>query len=388
MRRGYSRPIDLVGATLVAILICFVKGWQQKHQVNAQTNVVEEEETSPRPLDVDVVVVKIGGSSITDKASFEKLRPDVLNWFARTLAASIGNEFMDPEAPSSVVSCALDDEDHLEKRQSAACSNITDSSIETAAQPSSQRAFIIVHGAGSFGHFQAKQYGLKGQSTPPTIDTTKNNNTSANILTINDTGRWRYQNRGLASTRLSVQKLNRLVVETLLDNGINAVGISPCINIPGVEAHVTFQPEPISMLKQVVRRTIQAGLVPVLHGDACLYGNDQVGILSGDTLVEVLGNSSWVSRAVFLTDVDGVFTDDPRTNPNVTLLREIAVDPMTKDLVLESDQQTVKASGSSHGHDVTGGLKVCIVFDILLLRSICLCAFVRPFQKNQNVCLE
>jgi isopentenyl phosphate kinase len=184
----------------------------------------------------------------------------------------------------------------------------------------------------------------------------------------------------LAATRLSVQKLNKIVVGALLDHGVNAIGISPCLNVPGVEAHVVLQGPtgPASLLRQVVQRTLEAGLVPILHGDACLYGHDQVGILSGDTLVEIIGTTSWISSAVFLTDVDGVFTDDPRINPNARLLREIAVDTLTNELIVvqsSSDgsdnngdakriKTVVSASGSSHSHDVTGGLKVSCLYMI------------------------
>mmetsp|Transcript_25702 Transcript_25702/g.62962 ORF Transcript_25702/g.62962 Transcript_25702/m.62962 type:complete len:154 (+) Transcript_25702:584-1045(+) len=104
-------------------------------------------------------------------------------------------------------------------------------------------------------------------------------------------------------------------------------------------------------LEAVVLRTINAGLVPVMHGDACMYGNDAA-ILSGDTLVEVLGSLNWVSDAIFITDVDGVYDEDPRQNPNAKLLPKIFVDPKSGSLMMD-----VKASGSSHEHDVTGGLE-------------------------------
>ena len=38
---------------------------------------------------------------------------------------------------------------------------------------------------------------------------------------------------GLAETRLSVQKLNQIVVGTFVQHGINAVAISPCFS-PGM----------------------------------------------------------------------------------------------------------------------------------------------------------
>jgi uridylate kinase len=61
------------------------------------------------------VLVKIGGSSITDKATREALNESALDWFARSLTSSSHGM------------------------------NLT---------------FVIVHGAGSFGHHTAKEYGL------------------------------------------------------------------------------------------------------------------------------------------------------------------------------------------------------------------------------------
>jgi isopentenyl phosphate kinase len=273
------------------------------------------------PLNEDateVVLVKVGGSSITNKAEKESLDEESLDWFARILSSAIGDRF---RAPS---------EDEREN-------------TPTSESSRRQTAFVVIHGAGSFGHFTAKEYGLKGQTEEPSKATETISREQS-----------RYRKRGLAETRLSVQKLNQLVVSAFLNHGVNAVSISP-FSVPGLEAHANKQKEPVLALENLIRRTVQAGLVPVLHGDACLYGDD-VGILSGDTLMEVLGKTSWITDTIFITDVDGVFNEDPRENPNAQLLRHISVDPGTGYITTE-----LSASGSSHEHDVTGGLAVSCV---------------------------
>lgn len=61
----------------------------------------------------------------------------------------------------------------------------------------------VLHGAGSFGHFQAKKYGIsKGSSHP----------------------QWAF---GFADTRRAVTKLNHEVVSRLLLLNVPAVGVSP-----------------------------------------------------------------------------------------------------------------------------------------------------------------
>ena len=259
---------------------------------------------------LDVMLIKVGGSSITHKAAKETLNEDNLSWFASVLASEISSFFKKPKADDSDAVCSA--------RNSA---------------------FVIVHGAGSFGHHTAKEYGLKGHSTPPALS---------------DFFGADYDRRramaGLTETRLSVRKLSHEVVSAVSESGINAVGISPCFSIPGMQAH-GGDPAAEALL-EVVQSTLQAGLVPILHGDACLYGGG-AGILSGDILMEILGRALWISEVVFLTDVDGVFTKDPRTDATAELIRTIKVDEFA-----EIRSSSIEASQSMHSHDVTGGLKV------------------------------
>lgn len=268
--------------------------------------------------DEEIILIKIGGSSITNKAVKEELNPKALDWFAKTLAKA-----------------------------------------------THQQRFVIVHGAGSFGHFTAKEYGLTSRDGPPPIDNNINDtfvcsdepeeDTTSTSIPEEDTDKdaRAYRMKGLSVTRLSVQKLNNAVVASLVQHGLNAIGISPCFGIPGVQAHGG---DTQGNLPSVVWTAVQAGLIPVLHGDACLWGRDNVGILSGDTILERLGVMPWVSRAIFLTDVDGIYTADPRRDPTATLIPTLLVNTTTGRLMHPS---VVNAQESHHEHDVTGGLKVC-----------------------------
>jgi isopentenyl phosphate kinase len=322
-----------------------------------------------------IVLVKIGGSSVTHKHQYETLNADSLDWFSRTIASAISDYFRPPKSGDDD-ECSLNDSDgEYDEEVVDSCSNTSSSSSKN----DSGLAYVVIHGAGSFGHFSAKEYGLKGQFPTPTL-TTHNQTSSSSLSSLSQLSmkERRYKKQGLTKTRLSVQKLNHHVVESLVAHGVNAVGMSPCFGIPGMEASsgsihdhddddptttraTTSTTSPLSTLSAMVLKTVQSGLVPVLHGDACLYGDHDVGILSGDVLMEVLGSkNSWITEAIFITDVDGVYDHDPRQNPNAQLLRQILVDPTTGGIVTE-----LAASGSSHEHDVTGGLqvRVVVVFD-------------------------
>jgi isopentenyl phosphate kinase len=328
--------------TLVGVLFLFL-----------MASVEIAEASLAREETMDVAAVKIGGSSISDKGRLlETLNATALHWFATTLAAHISDRFRAPTSSSCPTA-----------------TNLSMSDSSATAPSSSELAFVVVHGAGSFGHHTAKQFGLQGYKT---TGTSGSDNAHQSGSTLKESSReiQRKTMQGLVRTRQSVQRLNALVVQALVDSGINAVAISPCFgSIPSLPL-APSPAEEVSSTALALRRTVElalrAGLVPVLHGDACLVEetgqNDEeaaAAILSGDTLLEWLGSASWVSRAVFLTDVDGVYTQDPKSNPSARLVRDIAVSrDENGDLVTVVDGGRIDASGSEHDHDVTGGLKV------------------------------
>jgi isopentenyl phosphate kinase len=295
-----------------------------------------------------ITILKIGGSSITDKAHEETLDPAALEWFANLIASSSADE------------CLL---------ASSAASGI----VATRSEPNHK--FIVVHGAGSFGHHSAKRYGLRCGKSVLLEEYTSDCSNSADADL-------RFQMEGLSKTRHSVQKLNSAIVGALLEHGINAVGISPGMNISSIRAHgatkcndeVDSSYQGMKLLCQSIYQSLEAGLVPVVHGDACLlHDGKRAGILGGDTLVEGIAtlwdectgtdaDSTHISKVIFITDVDGVFTSDPKSDNDAVLIRHLKVDSDGEVHVIDGantkSDTTLDISGSSHAHDVTGGLKV------------------------------
>ncbi|XP_065448341.1 uncharacterized protein LOC103307007 isoform X2 [Chrysemys picta bellii] len=140
----------------------------------------------------------------------------------------------------------------------------------------------------SFGHFQAKANGVASGSPAG----------SAGSEALR---------RGLCLTRLSVTKLNHLVTEQLVKCGVPAVGISPFgtwrtagkkVSQAGISA---------------IRDALDAGYIPVVHGDCALDSEQHCCILSGDAIIEVLSREFSPQRVVFLTDVSGIYDRPPDT---------------------------------------------------------------------------
>lgn len=234
------------------------------------------------------LIIKLGGSAVTDKKAFETLSAAALSHTAAALATS-----------------------------------------KWASRT------VLLHGAGSFGHFQASKFGVsKGTADP------------------------RFSWLGFAETRSSVTRLNALVVSALVGERLPACGL------PLFPRWTTRRKSQI-VRDGVgeVRSLLRSGLLPVLHGDAVLDEEQGCAVLSGDALVVTLCEALRPERAVFLTDVAGVY-DRPPERPGAVLLSRIVVDHRTAELRQlysrsEARGEERLSSGlatSTAAHDVTGGL--------------------------------
>jgi isopentenyl phosphate kinase len=123
-----------------------------------------------------IVLVKVGGSSITNKAKVETLDEKALTWFSKIISASISEEYLFK---------------NLSER------------IEEEDQNGRKPSFIIVHGAGSFGHHCAKEFGLRGKTSPP-----------RNVKSYKKEDRRRIIS-GLARTRARYDRLSKGLFPTL-----------------------------------------------------------------------------------------------------------------------------------------------------------------------------
>eukprot|EP00986_Skeletonema_menzelii_P015219 scaffold11304_cov135-Skeletonema_menzelii.AAC.5 len=227
----------------------------------------------------EVIIIKIGGSSITNKATEETLNQHAIDWFAKLISASVHTSFL-----------FRDKEEEEQEEENHA----------TNEKRKTKPKFVVVHGAGSFGHHSAKRYGLQcgkaallkgGSLSPPTTGDTDDDEKCKSNSSSSLQKRKRFQMEALSKTRHSVQKLNAAMVKSLLDQGVNACTISPGISLPGMRAYgrscgssssssTTTDTNAISgndgsvaameLLCQSINEALDAGLLPVVHGDACL----------------------------------------------------------------------------------------------------------------------
>jgi isopentenyl phosphate kinase len=170
---------------------------------------------------------------------------------------------------------------------------------------------ILIHGAGSFGHHQAREYGLKSGLNPVSI-------------------------KGIYPTHIAVKSLNDMIIKALEKNNVNALPVHPlsmCLLKGGrIE----------SMSIESIKCMVENNIIPVLHGDAVMDLERGVDILSGDQVIVYLASALKAKKVGIGTNVDGVY--DVK---DFKVIKEIT--PVN----IEKVRGMLSGSG---GVDVTGGM--------------------------------
>ena len=167
---------------------------------------------------------------------------------------------------------------------------------------------VIIHGAGSCGHPEAKRYHLDRGATAGATE-------------------------GIYVTHRAVSGLNDAVVETLRSKGVAAIGVHP------LHVAAADNGRLIGFENRHLETMLALGMVPVIHGDVVMDLSRGACIVSGDQLVRYLAAALSISRVGLATDVPGVL-DGGRVVPEIT-------------------RQTIATLhiGDSLHTDVTGGMR-------------------------------
>lgn len=153
--------------------------------------------------------------------------------------------------------------------------------------------FIVIHGAGSFGHPLAKKYNLMDG------------------MTTNE------EKLGYCQMEKQDLQLHEKVLDQLLKFQIPAIGISPHAFVKTLDKR--FNGFDLTIIKGFLAN----GLIPVIHGDGIYDQKIGCTILSGDIIMPYLAKQLCADKVIFLSDVDGVFDADPKKNPQAKLVSEI-----------------------------------------------------------------
>lgn len=178
---------------------------------------------------------------------------------------------------------------------------------------------VLVHGAGSFGHVGAHRYGLhKGVYSS------------------------KRQAKGAAAVSHDVRELNLKVMKVLAGKGLNCISIPPNVTVTNRNGKIN------SFDTTYYKKYLALGLIPISFGDLVHDTKTGISICSGDDIMYELARAFKPSRAIFVTDEDGVYSRNPRDFKNAELITD-----MTRKHFAELTDEQVNVSGPT---DVTGGM--------------------------------
>lgn len=171
------------------------------------------------------------------------------------------------------------------------------------------RDFILVHGAGSFGHALVIRHG------------------------ISDGVQSGAQKIGYSDTHAACSELSLLLVKALVEKGVPAISIPPAVIIEQKNKRIS------RFDTKTVLDYLASGYLPVLYGDMVPDKSLGGSVCSGDQIVAYLGKGA--DFIVLATNVDGVLDEKGH------VIEKISGDTLPS--VLRHLRPT--------GNDVTGGME-------------------------------
>ena len=181
---------------------------------------------------------------------------------------------------------------------------------------------VLGHGSGSFGHVAGAKFGTRQG--------------------VNKPAEW----VGFAGVSDAAARLNRLVVGELLAAGV------PAISLPPSASAICEDGQIVSLADEPVRRSLEAGLVPVVFGDVAFDHVRGGTIISTEEVLIFLARALRPSWFLLAGETPGVLDEAGFVIPLVTT---------------EIFDQIAPALGGSRGTDVTGGMasKVLSMLDLV-----------------------
>ncbi|MEZ0393474.1 MAG: isopentenyl phosphate kinase [Desulfurococcaceae archaeon] len=144
----------------------------------------------------------------------------------------------------------------------------------------------------------------------------------------------------VARCRQATRKLNSILVDYLLERGIRASSVQTSAIVRLGEGGPEVFAGPLEDL-------LELGVIPVVYGECVSGPGGRHAVLSTEDVFALLAERVRPEIFVLLTDVDGVYTCDPKRCEEAELVRRLG----PKDY-----ERLASGLGTGPGADVTGGM--------------------------------
>lgn len=179
---------------------------------------------------------------------------------------------------------------------------------------------VVVHGAGPFGHNFVEEYGIgRGVKTRREVE-------------------------GFVRTHNSMEDLNKRVSDIFRENGLLGFPVQPSACI--VQRNREIAEFNTGIIKKLIG--MDGFVVPILYGDVVVDEKLGASVISGDVIAPYLARSLHADSVFFGTDVDGVYSGNPKEEPGARIIKKIDK---------TNFEGVMRGVGGSAVRDVTSGMR-------------------------------
>jgi isopentenyl phosphate kinase len=186
--------------------------------------------------------------------------------------------------------------------------------IKAAREARPDLHIVLGHGSGSFGHVAAKKHGTREG--------------------VKDRSGW----QGYAAVAAAAARLNQIVVDVLVAEGVPVVSLPPSASARCDDGRLSY------LDTFVLRALLEHGLVPLVQGDVALDNVRGATIVSTEDVFVYLVREFQPAHILLAGEVAGVFERSDISGAIIPIITP------------GNAAQYASALGGSHGTDVTGGM--------------------------------
>jgi isopentenyl phosphate kinase len=180
---------------------------------------------------------------------------------------------------------------------------------------------ILVHGGGSFGHFLAEKYEL------------------------HHGGHSKTKKLGVTQTFYEMTELGQIILSAFQK------ARRPAVSIHSSSIIVTLKGRIAHMDLEALRFYLNGNFIPILSGDVTADSVTGFTIVSGDQIVMYLARLLNAPLVIFASDVDGLYTADPKQDTSAKRI------PLITPATLEQVMEKVAMGAAEGAADVTEGMR-------------------------------
>ena len=190
--------------------------------------------------------------------------------------------------------------------------------IKNAIEKDPELKIILVCGVGPFGHTNVTNYNLNGK-----IETQE-------------------QEEGVEKTKQDCSYVGEETRKALEEVGIKSKLIL------GTDVCVQNERKVVSFNLEEYKKCLSEGIIPITTGTMVPDNSFKWSVMSGDQVIAQTAKNLSPQKVLMGTDVDGIFTADPKEDINAELIEEINENNI---------EEVLAKCGESKAVDVTGGMK-------------------------------